>query len=304
MATRAVVYARVSTDRQESDGTSLTTQEARCREFAAAKGWTVVAVFSGAEGAAYRDRPNLNLNRVRDLIREGGCDILLCHDLDRLTRDQRDAFILYEEAEDAGVRWEFVRGEPFADTALGRFILSARSFAAEVEREQKSERTVRGIEAHARAGRRMPSTHPVFGYVRDGNRLLENPDTAPVVRRIFREALAGRPVCAIAVGLNVDGVPSPRGARWPYSTVRLILRNSDYTGAGYALKVSQRATRVAGKKKLVKTTRPLSERVLLPEGTIEPLIDRATFVAVQVRLERNKAEATRSAKYPKEDALL
>jgi len=96
------------------------------------EGLDVVAAFPGEEGAAYRDLPNLN--RVPDLIQDGGCDVLLGHDLDRLTRDRRGAFILYEEAEDAGVRWDFVRGEPFADTALGQFMLSARSFAAEVER--------------------------------------------------------------------------------------------------------------------------------------------------------------------------
>lgn len=37
-ATRAVIYARVSTERHESDGVSLARQEARCQEFAAREG--------------------------------------------------------------------------------------------------------------------------------------------------------------------------------------------------------------------------------------------------------------------------
>lgn len=37
-ATRAAIYIRVSTTRQEEEGTSLASQEARCREFATEQG--------------------------------------------------------------------------------------------------------------------------------------------------------------------------------------------------------------------------------------------------------------------------
>lgn len=46
MTTQCVIYACVSTDRQELDRTSLVTQEARYCEFAQAKGWTVVSRMS------------------------------------------------------------------------------------------------------------------------------------------------------------------------------------------------------------------------------------------------------------------
>ena len=43
--------------------------------------------------------------------------------------------------------------------------------------------------------------------------------------------------------------------------------------------------------------------IRLPDGTIPPLVDRATWDAVQAVLQRNKAQSIRSAKNP-EAALL
>lgn len=42
---------------------------------------------------------------------------------------------------------------------------------------------------------------------------------AEVVRRIFAEDLAGKSSRDIAHGLNADGIPAPRGARWNASTI-------------------------------------------------------------------------------------
>jgi site-specific DNA recombinase len=86
--------------------------------------------------------------------------------------------------------------------------------------------------------------HPNPGKAANGQRLkrLElDPITAPIVRRIFAEYLAGSGLYAIAEGLNRDGVPCPSahdrvrnrhrlGIGWAKSTVRAILTNPRYTG--------------------------------------------------------------------------
>ena len=91
----------------------------------------------------------------------------------------------------------------------------------------------------------MPLTaHPNAEKARVGatlNRLEPETATAPIVRRIFAERLAGAGYSAIARGLNTDGVPSPsqrdlernshrNGPGWADSAVRAILRNARYTG--------------------------------------------------------------------------
>jgi site-specific DNA recombinase len=86
--------------------------------------------------------------------------------------------------------------------------------------------------------------HPNPTKALDGRRLhrLEpDPATAPVVKRIFREYLAGRGLLAIAEGLTADGILSPSAhdharnphrhtAAWSKTAVRVILTNPRYTG--------------------------------------------------------------------------
>ncbi|MFF4602551.1 recombinase family protein [Streptomyces sp. NPDC001339] len=86
--------------------------------------------------------------------------------------------------------------------------------------------------------------HPNPSKAADGKRLhgLEpDPDTAPIVVRIFTEYLRGLGIFAIAEGLTRDNIPSPsahdparnphRDTRaWAKTAVRAILANPRYTG--------------------------------------------------------------------------
>ena len=72
--------------------------------------------------------------------------------VDRLSRNQNHIGVLFDEVERAGARLEIIT-EKFEDTAMGRFILAARAFLAEVEREKISERTMRGKAERARSGK-------------------------------------------------------------------------------------------------------------------------------------------------------
>jgi len=71
--------------------------------------------------------------------------------------------------------------------------------------------------------------------------LEPDPDTAPVVRWLFAERLAGNTISSITRDLNDRGVPCPSamdpvrnphrpGDRWCWSTVSTILANPRYTG--------------------------------------------------------------------------
>ncbi|WP_220479591.1 recombinase family protein [Halosaccharopolyspora lacisalsi] len=86
--------------------------------------------------------------------------------------------------------------------------------------------------------------HPNPGKAADGKRLhtlTPDPDTAPVVQRIFAEYLAGAGLFAIAEGLTRDGILSPSAhdrarnphrstTAWSKGAVRTILTNPRYTG--------------------------------------------------------------------------
>jgi site-specific DNA recombinase len=173
----------VSTDAQERDGTSLDTQERECREYAQAKGWTVVECIKDTASGSHLDRPGIE--RVRQLLRQGVVDVVLAYAVDRLSRNQIHIAVLLDDIERADATLEFVT-EDFENTPVGRLILNVRAFAGEVEREKIAERTMRGKLERARAGK-----IPQGGLGRDATA------TAMTLRRVGGRSSMGRPTpCA------------------------------------------------------------------------------------------------------------
>jgi site-specific DNA recombinase len=91
----------------------------------------------------------------------------------------------------------------------------------------------------ADAGPHPNKAHAAWG--RRAHRLEPDPATAPTVRWIFAQRLAGHSVARIARALNEAGVPCPSaadpgrnthrtGAGWTVGTVTTILENPRYTG--------------------------------------------------------------------------
>jgi site-specific DNA recombinase len=99
-----------------------------------------------------------------------------------------------------------------------------------------------------------------------------------------------------------DGVPTPTGKRavWSQSVVGDILGNPAYTGKAVGWKY--RTPRANGRNQHPQI-RPESEQILLPDGTIPPLVDPTSFAAVADRLRRNKAQAPRNNHDPEATLL-
>lgn len=269
LVTRAIIYTRVSTDAQESAGSSLQTQERACFERAESEGWTVVDTLSDASSGYSLEREGFA--RVRNALRNRDVDVVIAYAVDRLSRNQNHVGVILDEVESAGARLEIVT-ERFEDTAIGRFILGARAFMAEVEREKIAERTSRGKGERARSGRMPQATgRGIFGYVYDrntGKRVVVEAQAA-IVRRIFDEFVARRSCNAISERLNAEGAPAFGGGRWYALTIRRILLNRTYTGV-----TTYRETRAvsiydakAGKKVRRVVDRDAADHIVVPEAT-------------------------------------
>jgi site-specific DNA recombinase len=280
MVCRAVVYSRVSTDAQERDGTSLDTQERACLEHA--KGWQVVQSIRDTASGYSLDRPGVE--RLRQLLRQGSVDVVVAYAVDGLSRNQNHIGVLFDEVEQAGARLEFVT-ENFEDTATGRFILAARAFIAEVEREKIAERTMRGKEERARSGKLPQGTGKgCYGYTYDpttGQRKL-NEYQAAVVARIFEEFLISKSIASIANLLNGEGIPTFNGGKWHAPTVFHVLRNETYTGRTLyrRTKVQQVREAATGKKRRRVALQDPNEWIEVPDVT-PAIVAADTFAAVQ-----------------------
>ena len=153
------------------------------------------------------------IEEVRAMLRRGEADVLVAYAVDRLSRNQNHIGVLFDEFQRFEVQLEFVT-ERFEDTAVGRFILAARAFIAEVEREKIAERTMRGKADRARYGKLPQATGAgIYGYRYDsgtGQREVDEVQAA-VVQRIFEDFVANGRVHGIAKRLNEQGVPAFAG---------------------------------------------------------------------------------------------
>ena len=103
---RAIVYSRVSTDAQEREGTSLDTQEQACIDHIEACGWLELERIRDTASGFTLDRPGIA--RIRQLLRQGLADVVVAYAVDRLSRNQNHIGVLFDEVQQAGVRFDFV----------------------------------------------------------------------------------------------------------------------------------------------------------------------------------------------------
>ena len=238
MSRRAVIYARMSPDRQNHD--SPHDQVAHCREFARAEGLEVLDDFvvldSGISGASRHNRPRL----LSLFDRMHGPDVLLCWEFSRLARDSEDlGWIRNQLRLHRKTAREASTGLDISN--VGSKVMGILSEEYLVKLRADTRRGLRG-----RVERKMFAGGTPYGYrtepissglmdphgidIPAGYRLVVDPEQAHVVRRIFLEYVSGEGFRAIAAKLNAEGILSPRGKGWALSAVRSLLMNPIYKG--------------------------------------------------------------------------
>lgn len=233
--TRAALYCRVSTERQEQEATIQSQVEA-LRKYAQERGYQVVGEYldDGHSGAALA-RPALD--KLRDAASSGELDVVLIHSPDRLARKALYQGLVLEEMDKAGVKVEFLN-HPFDDSPEGKMLLGMQGLFAEYERAKILERTRRGKLHRAREGA-LVGGHAPYGYrwVRRSEnaraRLEIEEYPAAVARTIYRLMVEEkRSIRAIAKSLSAEGVPTANGAtQWQPTAVFRMVTNPVYKGS-------------------------------------------------------------------------
>ena len=235
----AAIYARVSSKRQEQEGT-IESQVASLLAYAEANGYAVPPehryLDEGVSGAALI-RPALE--RLRDAVYIRAFEVLLVLDIDRLARDLGLQVLLLDEFQRGGVEVRFLNSPSRGDTPTDELLFTITGAFAQYERQKIVARMRRGWLHKVRQGERVPQPAP-YGYryvpVHEGQpsrwEVVER--EAEVVRQIYRwyTEEVGIPFYQIAQRLNAAQTPAPQGGRWGHSSVRRILRNRSYTGEG------------------------------------------------------------------------
>ncbi|MFF2621197.1 recombinase family protein [Oerskovia jenensis] len=209
-ATRAVLYLRQSTYREES--ISLEVQESAGREYCERKGYVVVGVEAdpGITGRTWRRRPAVQ--RVMAMVEDGAADVIVLWKWSRLSRMRRDWAVASDQVDVAGGRIESATEPIDVGTSAGRFARGVMTELAAFE----SERIGDGWkEAHARrvaAG--LPANGKArWGYLYDTDAKIHvpDPDVGPVVTETYQRYVSGESIYSLVRWLNANGYRTAPG---------------------------------------------------------------------------------------------
>jgi site-specific DNA recombinase len=210
--TRAVIYARFSSDRQKDR--SIDDQIALCRDLCAREGMSVISTF---EDRAISGTGAINRPGFQGLMRAAESklfDVIVVEDMDRLFRDQADYHNTRKHLDHLGVAIHTSSGK------VGKLDGALRALMGEMYIENLVIHTRRGLEGVIRDGRhaggRAYGYHPVPAKP---GKLEIVEEEAEIVRQIFADYIAGKTPRQIAHDLNKRSVKPARGRLWSASTI-------------------------------------------------------------------------------------
>ncbi len=207
-----MLYARVSTQLQVSDGVSLDVQERQLRQAAELAGYTQFELVreEGRSGKSISGRPALSGALKRLDNKEAHA--LFVTRIDRLARSTKDFLSIIDRANSNG--WRLVMLDLNLDTSSyqGRFVVTIMSALAEMERGIISERQ-KDVHKDRRAR----------GIVWGKDMGPMNKTPQEVKDRIVFERSKGDSFRKIADGLNKDSIPTQNQRQWYPTTVKNLL---------------------------------------------------------------------------------
>jgi DNA invertase Pin-like site-specific DNA recombinase len=225
MDRQAVIYIRVSTERQAQEGVSMESQEAKCRAWCDALGYQVVGTFTdaGISGKRMDKRPGL-----LDAL-DTACHVkaaLVVYSLSRLARSTRDALAISERLDKAGADLVSLTEKLDTTTAAGKMLFRILAVLSEFERDLASERTKAAL-SHKRATGYKTGGDVPWGYtVAEDGKLTEDDAEQGVIALMRSWHGCGTSLRGICAELQRKGIPTKTGAAvWhPYTVAGILGR--------------------------------------------------------------------------------
>ena len=282
---RAALYFRVSTGRQAESDLSIPDQRRQALAYCAARGWDVAIEFV-EPGMSGTDDRRPELQRLLDMATAGGApfDVVLVHSFSRFARDHFALEMHVRRLRKAGVRLVSIT-QDLGEDPMSMMVRQVFALFDEYQSKENAKHTLRAMQENARQGFWNGSKAP-YGYAvvaaeqrgaKTKKRLAIDPVEAEVIRLIFRLFREGdgrsgpMGVKAVTSWLNEHGYRTRLGARWGIGQLHGILTRATYKG-------EHRFNRKVWKTRKAK---PDADHVPV---AVEPIIDAATFDAVQASL--------------------
>lgn len=266
---RAIIYCRVSDKKQKHDGDGLHSQEHRCREYAASRGYEVEAVFHDdvSGGGDFMNRPGMvAMLRFLETQAHDGY-VVVFDDLKRFARDTIFHLKLRQELAAYRATVECLNFK-FEDTPEGQFVETVIAAQGQLERLQNRRQTLQKMKARLERGYYVFAAPVGYRYEKvegHGRMLVRDEPLASIVQEALESYASGRFQLQAEVKRFLAShpeYPRDRGGEVRAQRVTDLLKRPVY--AGYVESPDWGVT--------------------LRKGHHEPLISFQTYRAIQDRL--------------------
>lgn len=264
---RAVIYARYSAGPRQTDQ-SIEGQVTVCTNFCKQRGLTVQEVYADRHiSGKTDDRPEFQ-RLIRD-AKSKKFEVVVVYKTDRFARNKYDSAIYKRELRQAGVQLLYA-AETIPEGPEGIILESLMEGLAEYYSAELAQKIKRGIHESAVKGRVIGNSVPL-GYRTSAEHTYEiDPETAPVVRKIFEMYIKGISCSDICRYLTERGFRTRRGQPFNHNSINRILNNKKYIGIYEAAGV-------------------------IYQDKIEPIVSQETFLLAKREMQRRKkGKATRA----------
>lgn len=269
----AAAYIRVSTDNQTE--LSPDSQIKVIKQYAKQNGYIIPDEYifrdDGISGKYASKRPEFTKMIAVAKQKPSPFSAVLLWKFSRFARNQEESIFYKSMLRKNGVEVLSV-SEPVIEGPFGSLIERIIEWTDEYYSIRLSGEVKRGMLEKVERGGIVSVAS--FGYVVKDNQYVVNPETAPIVKKIYRDFLDGVSLIQIARQLNQLGIKTTRGGLWENRTVDYILQNPVYIG-----KIRWNPKR--------KTRRNFDdEDIIIVDGTHESIIDADTYNQVQEKREQ------------------
>jgi site-specific DNA recombinase len=262
---KVVIYARYSSDRQTEQ--SIEGQLKECYAYAQRNDYTIVDEYIDRAISGTNDNRPQFQRMIEDSAKKLFQGVLV-YQLDRFARNRYDSAMYKARLKKNGVRVMSAR-ENISEDASGVLMEAVLEGMAEYYSVELSQKIRRGMDINAE---KCLSTggNLALGFRSDSEKhLVVDPDTAPVVVKIFEMYAEGHTMAEIIRYLNARDIKTSYGNEFNKNSINRILTNKRYIG--------------------VYTYRGKEMPDALPQ-----IVDKDLFWEVQNKMQKNKMAPARS----------